>query len=170
MGAQFEDAPTAVQHGMLVVVGLLLALWCAGRTRNIRLDEFGERPDEPAPAPITWRRRIAWMFFAFVPSSMLLAVTMNLTTDIASFPLLWIVPLAIYLLTMIAAFSGMFVSFAGDDFTAADIQMSYGIIAGMPRARLSDPTPNISAWRDRVESRPAYARAVEAGGPLVGAH
>ncbi len=84
----------------------LLALWCAGRTRNIRLDEFGERPDEPAPAAITWRRRIAWMFYAFVPSSMLLAVTMNLTTDIASFPLLWIVPLAIYLLTMIAAFSG----------------------------------------------------------------
>jgi len=56
--------------------------------------------------PITWRRRLWWVFLAFVPSSMLLGVTTHLTTEVASFPLLWVVPLALYLLTMIVAFSG----------------------------------------------------------------
>ena len=42
---------------------------------------------------------------AFVPSSLMLAVTTYLSTDIAAFPLLWIVPLGLYLVTFIVAFS-----------------------------------------------------------------
>ena len=45
------------------------------------------------------------MLLAFVPSSALLAVTQYLSTDIAVFPLLWVLPLAIYLTTFILAFS-----------------------------------------------------------------
>jgi len=55
--------------------------------------------------PIDWRRRLRWTFYAFVPSSMLLGVTSHLSMDIASFPLLWVLPLAVYLLTMIVAFA-----------------------------------------------------------------
>ena len=42
---------------------------------------------------------------AFVPSSLLLGITLFLTTDLAAIPLLWVVPLALYLLTFILAFA-----------------------------------------------------------------
>ncbi len=55
--------------------------------------------------PIDWGRRLRWVFYAFVPSSMLLGVTSHISMDIASFPLLWVLPLAVYLITMIVAFA-----------------------------------------------------------------
>jgi len=50
-------------------------------------------------------KRLRWIALAFVPSSLMLGVTNYLTTDIASLPLLWVVPLAIYLFTLVLAFS-----------------------------------------------------------------
>jgi hypothetical protein len=50
-------------------------------------------------------RRLRWLLLAFVPSSLMLGVTSYITTDIASAPLLWIIPLALYLLTLIFAFA-----------------------------------------------------------------
>jgi hypothetical protein len=59
----------------------------------------------PAVAePLTTARRVRWVALAFVPSSLMLAVTSYVSTDIASVPLLWIVPLALYLLTFALAF------------------------------------------------------------------
>ncbi len=58
----------------------------------------------PALAP-THVRRAQWTLLAFVPSALLLAVTRYLTTDVAPVPLLWVVPLAVYLLTFIIAFA-----------------------------------------------------------------
>ena len=55
-------------------------------------------------APITWRQRGVWVFLGFVPSSLLLGVTAYAATDLASVPLLWVLPLALYLLTFILAF------------------------------------------------------------------
>jgi hypothetical protein len=55
-------------------------------------------------APIAWRARLTWTILAFVPSALLVAVTAHISTDIASAPLLWVVPLALYLLTFIIAF------------------------------------------------------------------
>ena len=60
---------------------------------------------ETAEPPPTWRRRLFWLLLAFVPSSLLLSVTTYLTTDLAAIPLLWIIPLALYLLTFIIAFA-----------------------------------------------------------------
>jgi len=54
---------------------------------------------------ITTGRRAWWVLLAFVPSSLLLSVTLHLSTDIAPVPLLWVVPLALYLLTFIVAFA-----------------------------------------------------------------
>lgn len=59
-----------------------------------------ENPKSP-PAS----RRARWVFLAFVPSSLMLGVTTYLSSDIAVIPLMWIVPLALYLLTFILAFA-----------------------------------------------------------------
>jgi hypothetical protein len=58
----------------------------------------------PEPEP-TAARKLRWMLLAFVPSSLMLGVTFHMTTDIASIPLLWVIPLALYLLTFIIAFA-----------------------------------------------------------------
>jgi hypothetical protein len=58
-----------------------------------------------AAAPLRWRQRLEWTVLALVPSSLLLGVTSYITTDVASAPLLWVVPLAIYLLTFILVFA-----------------------------------------------------------------
>ncbi len=90
----------------LIGLGLfsMLAIGAAMFARSGSLPEQAAR-GKPDAAPISWRQRGRWVFLAFVPSSMLLGVTSYITTDIASFPLLWVIPLAVYLLTMIAAFS-----------------------------------------------------------------
>ena len=49
-------------------------------------------------------QRFEWVLFAFVPSSLMLGVTTFIATDVASVPLIWIIPLALYLLTFIIAF------------------------------------------------------------------
>jgi spermidine synthase len=56
-------------------------------------------------ARISPRRRASWVMLSFVPSSLLLGVTTYLSTEIAAVPLMWVVPLAIYLLTFILAFA-----------------------------------------------------------------
>src|SRR6185503_11864386 len=54
---------------------------------------------------VTWSRRARWIALAFVPSSLMLAVTAYISTDIAAVPLLWVIPLAIYLITFVVTFS-----------------------------------------------------------------
>ncbi|MFL5647724.1 MAG: spermidine synthase [Chloroflexota bacterium] len=54
---------------------------------------------------IDWRRRMRWLLVAAVPSGLLSAVTTFIATDLVSAPLLWVAPLAIYLLSFVIAFS-----------------------------------------------------------------
>ncbi len=61
-----------------------------------------EKSREPPPA---WPRRALWLALAAVPCSLMLGVTTFLTTDLASIPLLWVIPLALYLLSFILVFS-----------------------------------------------------------------
>ncbi len=62
-------------------------------------------PSTDTPPPPTKKDKFRWLLLAFVPSSLMLGVTTHLTTDIAAIPLLWVVPLSLYLLTFIVAFS-----------------------------------------------------------------
>lgn len=55
--------------------------------------------------------------------------------------------------------------FAGDEFTAADIQMSYALEAAAARGGIGEKQPNLKAWLDRIHARPAYRKAVEKNGP-----
>jgi glutathione S-transferase len=55
--------------------------------------------------------------------------------------------------------------FAGDAFSAADIQMSFPLEAASVRAGLDAGRPRLWAWLQRIHARPAYRRALERGGP-----
>ena len=57
-----------------------------------------------ASAPTSWRDRLIWVLLAAIPSSLMLGVTTYITTDVASAPFLWVLPLALYLTTFIIAF------------------------------------------------------------------
>ena len=56
-------------------------------------------------APVTMPRRWRWIMLAFIPSSLMIGVTTKITTDIAAIPLLWVLPLALYLLSFILVFA-----------------------------------------------------------------
>lgn len=60
---------------------------------------------EDVQAPVGAVQRLKWILLAFIPSSLMLGVTTFIATDVASVPVIWIIPLALYLLTFILAFS-----------------------------------------------------------------
>lgn len=68
----------------------------------VQADDSAKSADDEV---ISWSRRLRWMFYAFVPSTMLLGVTSYISMDVASFPMLWVLPLAVYIGTMIIAFA-----------------------------------------------------------------
>ena len=95
----------AIGYGILVV----MVMMCARVVR--RGPMMVERPrkeqvpvvvDDPEPSPL---RKLRWLGLAFVPSSLMLGVTTFVSTDMASIPLLWIIPLSLYLITFIIVFS-----------------------------------------------------------------
>ncbi|HWL21210.1 MAG TPA: fused MFS/spermidine synthase [Bradyrhizobium sp.] len=59
--------------------------------------------DSQSPAP-DWMLRARWIFLAAVPSGLLIAVTAHISTDVAAAPLLWVLPLSLYLLTWVLVF------------------------------------------------------------------
>ena len=57
--------------------------------------------------------------------------------------------------------------FAGDDFTAADVQMSFPLEAAAARGNGTEGRPKVQAFLDRIHARPSYVRALERGGPYA---
>jgi hypothetical protein len=82
---------------------LLLALcgWLLLRSSN-QLAETTSAAAESAPPSA--RDAAIWIALAAVPSGLLIAVTAHISTDVAAVPLLWVAPLALYLLTFVIAF------------------------------------------------------------------
>ena len=85
---------------------LLVAASAAARWHGRAVDTAGEAAvaDEPRPS---WRRQLHWLLIAAVPSGLMLSTTTHLTTDIVAMPLLWVLPLGLYLLSFVIAFSTM---------------------------------------------------------------
>jgi len=87
--------------------GLLIVLIAACGVLLLRspvmaiADTTAEDADAPAPP---WILRARWIFLAAVPSGLLIAVTAHISTDVAAAPLLWVLPLSIYLLTWVLVF------------------------------------------------------------------
>jgi len=99
--------PTATQLGwwrsafaLLVIALVFFGLRLRGNTTAAEVPV----PAATRSAPPTLRTLLTWTALAFAPSSLLYGTTQYLTTDLAPIPLLWVVPLALYLLTFIIAF------------------------------------------------------------------
>lgn len=95
----------SIGFGVFVVLTGTCALSVRGRAPA---DDAGVEPAAAGPgtsAGLTRRQVLTWTGLAFLPSSLMLGVTAHITTDIAAIPLLWVVPLAIYLATFVVAFA-----------------------------------------------------------------
>lgn len=102
-----QSGSWSLVYGALAALITLCALYL---WRGAESDGWSVGPTKPvagevAAGPIGWRRRAHWLVLAFVPSSLLLGVTSHITTDIATVPLFWVVPLSLYLLTFVLTFS-----------------------------------------------------------------
>jgi hypothetical protein len=88
-------------YGLLILLiagcGALLLRSPARNTADAQTEET----DAPAPP---WILRARWIFLAAVPSGLLIAVTAHISTDVAAAPLLWVLPLSLYLLTWVLVF------------------------------------------------------------------
>ena len=95
--------------GAIVAVALLVA--CAVALRGASATSEPALGTDPTPASAgptaapSAAVRVRWLLLAAVPSSLLLSVTSYVTTDVIALPLLWVVPLALYLITFIVAFA-----------------------------------------------------------------
>jgi SAM-dependent methyltransferase len=83
---------------------VLLVLLVAACALTIPAQAVEAKPAETSPAP-PLRRILHWMALAAVPSGLMLSTTTHLTTDIVAIPLLWVVPLGLYLLSFVIAFA-----------------------------------------------------------------
>jgi hypothetical protein len=83
----------------LLIAGCAFVLW------KTRQDTIIIQDSSPEEHPLSLTRKLHWMALAFVPSSLLLGLTNFISTDIASVPLLWIIPLTLYLLSFVIVFS-----------------------------------------------------------------
>ena len=99
-GLSLQTMGWSVGFGLfiLLILGLAAVVWRGDRG-------VFEAPALVASAPITWRQRLVWVGMAAVPTSLMLGVTTYLSVDVASAPFLWVMPLALYLLTFVIAFS-----------------------------------------------------------------
>jgi SAM-dependent methyltransferase len=82
--------------------GLQLTGTRAGTTAPAPEVEVEDLAPASAPSAARWLR---WIALAFVPSSLMLGVTTYVTTDVAAIPLLWVIPLDLYLLSFILVFA-----------------------------------------------------------------
>jgi hypothetical protein len=88
-------------YGLLIVLIGACAVLLLRSPANAAVDMPAEDTDAPAPA---WILRARWIFLAAVPSGLLIAVTAHISTDVAAAPLLWVLPLSLYLLTWVLVF------------------------------------------------------------------
>ena len=102
-----EPLLTLKAQGVLWATGFAaLALLVAGAAISVaRSGRMAASPsDAPADAAPRALDRVRWMALSAIPSGLVIAVTAHLTTDIAAAPFLWVIPLALYLLTFVAVF------------------------------------------------------------------
>jgi len=88
-------------YGLLIVLIAACAVLLLRSPASAAVDTLATDSDAPAPA---WSLRARWIFLAAVPSGLLIAVTAHISTDVAAAPLLWVLPLSLYLLTWVLVF------------------------------------------------------------------
>jgi hypothetical protein len=88
-------------YGLLIVLIAACGVLLLRSPVSAAIDVLAEESAAPPPA---WILRARWIFLAAVPSGLLIAVTAHISTDIAAAPLLWVLPLSLYLLTWVLVF------------------------------------------------------------------
>jgi hypothetical protein len=88
-------------YGLLIVLIAACAVLLLRSPAMAVADTAVEAADAPPPP---WTLRARWIFLAAVPSGLLIAVTAHISTDVAAAPLLWVLPLSLYLLTWVLVF------------------------------------------------------------------
>jgi len=89
--------------GYIVLLCLIAGCaWVYRRNYQAINEEQEQLISDVAPSTLT---KLHWLVLAFVPSSLLLGLTNFISTDIAAVPLLWVIPLALYLLSFVLVFS-----------------------------------------------------------------
>jgi hypothetical protein len=88
-------------YGLLIVLIAACGALMLRSPANAAVDRPAEETDA---APPSWMLRARWIFLAAVPSGLLIAVTAHISTDVAAAPLLWVLPLSLYLLTWVLVF------------------------------------------------------------------
>jgi spermidine synthase len=102
--------------GYVVFVVLSLAVMAWTRRRGVggtpaEWTEIGQVAEAPSAAVavvdtgVSRARRLRWLVWSAVPTSLLMSATLVITTDVVALPLLWVVPLGLYLVTYILAFA-----------------------------------------------------------------
>lgn len=95
---------SAVWAGGFAVLVILVVL-TSRALPTVDQTKVEDRLDDDPGEAIGWRRIALWLVLAAVPSGLMLSTTTYLTTDIVAMPLLWVIPLGIYLLSFSIAFS-----------------------------------------------------------------
>ena len=85
--------------------GLVCLVVACGLLNRNGSSPNGDVAESPPVEHTSWRVRGAWLAYAAVPSSLLLGVTNHITTDIAAAPMLWVIPLILYLLSFVIVFA-----------------------------------------------------------------
>jgi hypothetical protein len=88
-------------YGLLILLIAACGMLLLRSPANVVVEARSDDADAPAPA---WALRARWIFLAAVPSGLLIAVTAHISTDVAAAPLLWVLPLSLYLLTWVLVF------------------------------------------------------------------
>lgn len=106
LGLTMQSKAWAIGFACFIVLALLCGIFFAKYIRersalSPSLTNHAGIEDKP----VTWATRLSWLMLSAVPSSLLVGCSQFLTTDVAAFPLFWVIPLAVYLLTFIIAFS-----------------------------------------------------------------
>ncbi|MGZ3313211.1 MAG: spermidine synthase [Caulobacteraceae bacterium] len=97
MRLKLQAAAWSLGYGAFILVVLVLA----ALSRRARAHDLPPLTDAP---PVAWKERVVWIGLSAATSSLLLGVTAHITQDVASAPFLWVIPLALYLLSFVIAF------------------------------------------------------------------
>lgn len=104
LGLSSQRTAWTVGYIALIVAIGVVGLWAVRQSNPEPSKKAATKAAPPAPSEAKakpWR----WLLLAAVPSSLLLGVTTHVSTDIAAVPLLWVLPLALYLLSFVATFA-----------------------------------------------------------------
>ena len=88
---------------MLLAIMFICCAWFTIKNTDPKL--LNRAQTKKLAVPLAWKKRIHYIVLAAIPSSLMLGVTTVVSTDVGSFPLMWSIPLALYLLTFVFVFA-----------------------------------------------------------------